>query len=1521
GLDSFCLVNLTPVCVHTTNYTGEITLPIVPGGYTFAYQRCCRNETISNIIDPLQTGATFLIRINDAAIARANNSPEYKQWPPIYICANEPLVFDHGALDMDGDSLVYKLCTPFEGGTIGDPQPIPTDPPPYDTVVWRPAYNLNNLLGTGEPLVIDPETGIMTARPGSLGQFVVGVCVEEYDRETGELLSVLRRDFQYNVNECENISAEFEAPDAQCDDFRVVLENVSTGATTYEWYADGQLFSTTDSTLVSQTFPDTGTYSVELIAVPNTICADTFRQEIFLQLNSIVPDFFQVALSCVDSAILQITDLSLDSISIISSYEWTVEYGGQMQVLDGPSPNFIVPLGASGTITLVIQNENGCEQTLIRPFDTDLENPTDFILPNVDACPGEGVALNPDAPAGLNFNYEWSPAEFLDDPNAQNPIATVDQTTEFTVVITNDISGCEATLSSTVTVQDAPVADFDFETECGGVTYTFTSNSPTATNFFYDFGVEGTDADTSNLANPSFTFPEAGPYTVTFIATNASGCTDTATQTVFVVVDNPIGLAVENSASTCEVTYTIAPMASETVTFTYFDEVGNQIGTGDSLQLEVSGVRQIRVVATLPNGCFEEETVTITGGAVNISVPDTVLSCGLAGLSFGVQNLDANDTLTYLWSPAELFDPNTIELATPTFIGPFGEHEVSVLVVNQFNCFEIQEVLLVVLDDQSTFSFTFAPQCNGNTIDFTNTSTATFGYLWDFGGEGTSTEANPSFTFPGPGTYPVTLSSPYNIDCIDPVTMDVTVTESVLDADFSVQDSECLDGMVRIDFIEAVFNATGSPLTYNWTFTTAEPATSMEENPSVIVSQSGDLMVSLMVETNDGCTASFDTVINVQIPTIGLPEEITICPGDSTALNPGFDDELVYTWTPTIGFDPNDPNPTVSDAGTFIVTATTDIGDINCVATDTVTVIVTDSIEIVLTDGDGTIINDGGAGGNGNGEIELPTIVTCGEPVEVIAEVNSNLDVVFTDPDGNVLSTGTTITINVDGRDTVIVTATDEFGCMAMDTIVIINQQVDAEPNVMGGNISLCETQDTLLGVINLDPADTLTYQWEDNPIINGPLDGPTVEITPTGGTTEIDVVVTNQFGCDTTITFSVEITPFMPNQFPSPLDVCFEEPFDIDPNDEINPDLEYEWEPPLPDPNNVVLQDTTVYSVTITDPSTGCFDVQMITVNVAPEIGLEGEPISETLCEPGSVTFTTTNLIGAEVTWYSDPDLTDVLATGDTYTVELNTPGTITVFAQAVDPISGCTEEQMFTATLVEFMPPMYPPTLQACFGQPTVIEPTGGVPVDGYEYEWDPEIVPGGPMPTVTLEEDQTYSVTITDPASGCESIQSVMVEVSEDQNVMVSPLDTTLCEPGSYTVTSTTDIDSEITWYSDEERTNQIGTGNSIEITVNEPGTVTIYGVFVDPATGCEEEQTVTATLTELSSGLPAESVEGCAGGAAPGLFPDGTNPAFEYSFEPMELVDLSDPNNPTWAGDGSGTVTTTVTDPSTGCTATV
>ena len=219
--------NIPNVCVEKATYTFSSNLPALSNNdqYHVLYQRCCRNNTIANLNDPGSQGATYIVTIptpvtvmNDEMLC-GNNSPTFDNFPPTVICAGAPIDFDHGASDVNGDQLVYRFCSPLQGGGLvgspgfpGDPEscegvsPNPGCPPPHNEVNFAfPTFSPTNPMGGNPQVVIDPATGFISGTPQILGQYVVGVCVEEF--RNGELLSMVRRDFQFNVTDCQPLVA------------------------------------------------------------------------------------------------------------------------------------------------------------------------------------------------------------------------------------------------------------------------------------------------------------------------------------------------------------------------------------------------------------------------------------------------------------------------------------------------------------------------------------------------------------------------------------------------------------------------------------------------------------------------------------------------------------------------------------------------------------------------------------------------------------------------------------------------------------------------------------------------------------------------------------------------------------------------------------------------------------------------------------------------------------------------------------------------------------------------------------------------------------------------------------------------------------------------------------------------------------------------------------------------------------------------------------------------------------------
>jgi gliding motility-associated-like protein len=435
-LSNPCLIAPPDVCVHRSVYKKIVNLPYLAGGYHIVYQRCCRNNLIRNIIEPLDTGASFTVEVSESALEDCNAGAVFNYWPPVAICVNEPIDFDHSASDADGDSLVYRLCTPLTGANPDFPVPQPPFAGPYPPISWLNPYNLQNMLG-GQPLTIQPQTGFLTGVPNIIGNFVVGVCVDEYRED--QLISTTRRDFQYNVADCGKPLAAFFAPEALCDTLSLRFKNESFSASKFKWYFDllGDTNQVSMQYAPQHMYPDTGWYTVMLVAQPGEPCTDTVLQTIHVTRTYASANLDLTFPDCDENGILvAVQDQSSDPMFGIDSWKWTlVGPDGAVYKSNLQNPQFLVDDYGDYALTLEATSGNGCVATREFPFAAPFP-PINFLQDSVLICLGDSIRLFPDADPA--FQYAWTPSDFLSSDTSYNPLAAPITTTTYNVTVSGN---------------------------------------------------------------------------------------------------------------------------------------------------------------------------------------------------------------------------------------------------------------------------------------------------------------------------------------------------------------------------------------------------------------------------------------------------------------------------------------------------------------------------------------------------------------------------------------------------------------------------------------------------------------------------------------------------------------------------------------------------------------------------------------------------------------------------------------------------------------------------------------------------------------------------------------------------------------------------------------------------------------------------------------------------------------------------------------------------------------------------
>lgn len=557
-------------CVEEAIYEAVVNLPPLTGGYYIIYQRCCRNSSILNLVNPGGVGATYWEHIPGPEVVAVNSSPRFTKRTPIYICTGIPIAFDHSATDPDGDSLVYSLCTPFNGlegccpaisnppsspnvGNVQCSAPPSTCPsvntaPPYISVPFLAPYSASYPMSSSPAININPTTGFLNGVPNIIGQWVVGVCVSEY--RNGQLIGVHHRDFQFNVINCPFVvSADIisqtttnnGAGTGYCNGFTISYSNNSFNGSTYHWdFGDpNTLADTSNAFNPAYTFTNTGTFTVTLIVNPNSPCGDT-TTEVFQVYPLLSPDYITPNAQCFNGNSFDFSGSGLFQGN--GTFSWNFGSNATPQTANTLSVTN-VSFNAPGVYPVVFTvSENGCTAVTTKTIEV-FQNPNASVgsFP-ASGCDPLAITFTNTSTAGTPMTYLWT---FSDGTTStlQNPTHIFSPAGVYSFsldVMTNQncIDTSQITSVNSITVNPTPVANFTYTSSTGlcfnnnNFSFNSTSNfqGPTG-NLSWSFGTAASTQTASTQSVANVNYNAIGSYPVVLIA-EKNGCSDTTTQIV-----------------------------------------------------------------------------------------------------------------------------------------------------------------------------------------------------------------------------------------------------------------------------------------------------------------------------------------------------------------------------------------------------------------------------------------------------------------------------------------------------------------------------------------------------------------------------------------------------------------------------------------------------------------------------------------------------------------------------------------------------------------------------------------------------------------------------------------------------------------------------------------------------------------------------------------------------------------------------------------------------------------------------
>jgi len=118
---------------NRVSYSDTFSLPAQCSDWKFAYDLCCRQSSITNLINPTAENFYVEASVNNLN-GICNSSVKYSSVPVLETCIGYGATFSHGAYDSDGDSLAFSI--------------IQTPSSPSTNISYVAGYNTSNPFST-----------------------------------------------------------------------------------------------------------------------------------------------------------------------------------------------------------------------------------------------------------------------------------------------------------------------------------------------------------------------------------------------------------------------------------------------------------------------------------------------------------------------------------------------------------------------------------------------------------------------------------------------------------------------------------------------------------------------------------------------------------------------------------------------------------------------------------------------------------------------------------------------------------------------------------------------------------------------------------------------------------------------------------------------------------------------------------------------------------------------------------------------------------------------------------------------------------------------------------------------------------------------------------------------------------------------------------------------------------------------------------------------------------------------------
>jgi hypothetical protein len=615
--------------IQQYTYIDTFTFPTSCTNFTLRYDLNARNAAVTNLQNPGSVDLYVEATLRGITPNVCNSSSIFTSLPVPFVCVGNQFFYNHGAIDVDGDSLVYTLIQPLQN--------------PGTVVPWAAGFSVANPMATTSGFSFNNATGQMSGTPSVAQNAAIAVRVDEY--RNGVLIGSTIRDMQFIAVACPNntlptasgvngstdYSINVCAGSNTC--FDIFTSDVDAGqSTTITWNSGitGASFNASTGTNQIGTFCWTPGVNqarsapyIFTVTVQDNACPSVGNQ---VYSYSVFVGGLDVDLG---------PDLSLCASSATLSPLVTNGTGVYTYAWSNGSTDSTLVVTQSGSYSVTITDGTGCSGSDQINVNINPNGNRNLIAFNdTTVCPGVAVTLD----AGTGFStYLWS-------TGATSQVITTSTPGVITVEAT-DSSGC--TSRDTVTILNSNSATVSIGNDtalCSGGNYTFV---PSPSNFASYLWSDGS-------TSPTLTVSATGVYSVT--VTTAAGCaaSDTARYTAFALPSVTLGPDVV----TCNSPYIL--QLRRAGTFNYIWSTGSTL---PSIAVTQTGWYSLTLTDFI-NGCgsYDSIYVTISNLPSTNLIPDTLVTlCG--GLTPGTNGVALNAVPglgSYLWSNGDTAANTTV---------------------------------------------------------------------------------------------------------------------------------------------------------------------------------------------------------------------------------------------------------------------------------------------------------------------------------------------------------------------------------------------------------------------------------------------------------------------------------------------------------------------------------------------------------------------------------------------------------------------------------------------------------------------------------------------------------------------------------------------------------------------------------------------------------------------------------------------------------------------------------------------